>query len=376
MKPRGRALVLPPEYRALEDAYATDLERLGFQVNSTWRWGARAFCVRFGDGAGWHALSLMDQLALNRKLQRFITWLMLTRRLRPSADYLVARRHELGPLLARMDPLSHATFAATALEIGFSSHAIQYQWAALAHVCAFCGIRPQEVQHAHIDATRSAFTQAAARQGRGSMQFFHSSIFGLEATLFHAGVTAELPRRQSPTKAAQRAAAWDALASGAPTLVATVQRYLEQLALSLRPGTVRTSEGTLYEVIGFLATQDPSVTCAADIGRRHVEAYKAWLAQHRSARGAPLHRHTIGERLGRLRAFFQRIIEWGYEDAPARVPLFAGDFPSGISRCPDSSMTERLPGYWWRLALTRTHSSDSRSSSWHAPVCARVSSWI
>ena len=327
MKPRGRAFVLAPEYRALEDAYATDLERLGFQVNSTWRWGARAFCVRFGDGAGWHALSLVEQLALNRKLQRFITWMMLTHRLRPSADYLVARRHELGPLLARMDPLNHATFTATALEIGFSSHAIQYQWAALAHVCAFSGIGPQEVQHAHIDATRSAFALAAARQGRGSMQFFQSSIFGLEATLFHAGVTTELPRRQSPTKAAQRAAAWDTLASVAPTLVATVQRYLGQLALSLRPGTVRTSEGTLYEVIGFLATQDSTVTCAAEIGRRHVEAYKAWLAKHRSARGAPLHRHTIGERLGRLRAFFQRIIEWGYEDAPTRVPIFAGDFP-------------------------------------------------
>ena len=128
MKPRGRAFVLSPEYQALEDAYATDLDRLGFQVNSAWRWGARAFCVRFGDGAGWQALSLVEQLALNWKLQRFITWLMLTRRLRPSADYLVARRHELGPLLARMDPLSHATFTATALEIGFSSHAIQYQW--------------------------------------------------------------------------------------------------------------------------------------------------------------------------------------------------------------------------------------------------------
>src|SRR3954452_15063511 len=122
MKPRGRAFILPPKYQELEDAYAADLQRIGFQVNSTWRWGARAFCVRFGDGAGWHALSLVEQLALNRKLQRFVTWLMLTHPLRPSADYLVARRHELGPLLARMDPLSHATFAATGLEIGFSSH--------------------------------------------------------------------------------------------------------------------------------------------------------------------------------------------------------------------------------------------------------------
>ena len=164
------------------------------------------------------AVNVSECHALNRKLQRFITLLMLTRRLRPSADYLVARRHELGPLLARMDPLSHATFTATALEIGFSSQAIQYRWAALAHVCAFSGIGPQEVQHAHIDATRSALAQAAARQGRGPMQFFHSSIFDLEATLFHAGVTTELPRRQSPTKAAQRAAALTRWPAGHPPL--------------------------------------------------------------------------------------------------------------------------------------------------------------
>ena len=87
-------------------------------------------------------------------------------------------------------------------------------------------------------------------------------------------------------------------------------------------------------MIGFLDAHDPSVTCAADIGRRHVEAYKAWLAQHRSARGAPLHRHTIGERLGRLRAFFERIIEWGYDDAPARVPIFPGDFPKAEEPLP------------------------------------------
>jgi site-specific recombinase XerD len=40
-----------------------------------------------------------------------------------------------------------------------------------------------------------------------------------------------------------------------------------------------------------------------------------------------LHRHTIKDRLGVLRNFFERVIEWGYDDAPARVPLIAADFP-------------------------------------------------
>jgi hypothetical protein len=28
-----------------------------------------------------------------------------------------------------------------------------------------------------------------------------------------------------------------------------------------------------------------------------------------------------------VRNFFERIIEWGWEDAPARVPVFSGDLP-------------------------------------------------
>jgi hypothetical protein len=35
-------------------------------------------------------------------------------------------------------------------------------------------------------------------------------------------------------------------------------------------------------------------------------------------------------RLSHLRSFFDRIIEWGYPDAPARNPVFAGDMPLGI----------------------------------------------
>jgi integrase len=323
----GRAFALPPEHQAWEDAYVADLRRMGCAVDHAWRWGARAFCVRFGDGGGWHALSLPEQLALNRKIQRFVTWLVATRRLRPSAEYLVARRHHLGTLLAHLEPAAHASFVTTASAIGFPTLAVRHQWGALALVCAYTGEDPTAVRHGELDAARTALVQAAVRQGRGSLRFLRTALFGVEATLFHAGVTEELPRRASPTRAAERAAAWAALAAGAPALVATVRRYLEQLGLSLRPGTVRSTEAALREFVGFLAAADPAVTAAAAVGRRHVETYKRWLAERPAARGGVLHRHTVAERLGKVRSFFVRIIEWGYEDAPARVPLFAGDFP-------------------------------------------------
>jgi hypothetical protein len=231
MSRHGRAYAVPPEHQAWEDAYVADLRRMGCAVDHAWRWGARAFCVRFGAGAGWHALSLPEQLALNRKIQRFVTWLIATRRLRPSAAYLVARRHHLGTLLTRLEPEAHALFAATANEIGFGALAVRHQWGALALVCAYTGVGPTAVQHAHLDAARTALVHAAIGQGRGSLRFLRTALFGAEATLFHAGVTEALPRRSSPTKAAEREAAWAALATHAPTLVTTMRRYLVQLAV-------------------------------------------------------------------------------------------------------------------------------------------------
>ncbi|MBM3856327.1 MAG: site-specific integrase, partial [Verrucomicrobia bacterium] len=275
----------------------------------------------------WHALSLQEQLALNPKLLRFVAWAIATHRLRPTPAYLVARRTHQGDLLARLDPLAHARFVATAAEIGYSPRATKLQWSALALVCALMGIEPGAVRQPHLDAARTALVEAAQALGRGSLRSLRTGLFGAEAVLFHAGVSDELPRRHSPTKAAERAATWAHLGTGAPTLVATIRRYVDQLALSLRPSTVGNSEATLREFTTFLATEDATVQAAAHVQRRHVEAYKRWLAERPAARGGPLHRHTIADRLGRLRNFFERLIEWGYEDAPARVPLFAGDFP-------------------------------------------------
>jgi integrase len=37
---------------------------------------------------------------------------------------------------------------------------------------------------------------------------------------------------------------------------------------------------------------------------------------------------TIRHRLSMLRTFFERIIEWDYDDAPARLPIYSTDFPA------------------------------------------------
>lgn len=196
--------------------------------------------------------------------------------------------------------------------------------AALAQICALHGIAPERLTHPDLDAGRDELLAAADRYGRDARHGLSTAIFGLEATLFHAGVTDELPRKRGTGHSAVRQAAW---ARVPPRMRATMQDYLAQVATTLRPGRVKNIEGTLREFAGFVVEHDPAARRVADLGRRHVEAYKCWLAERPAARGGALHRHTIKDRLCVLRGFFTRLLEWEIPDAPARVPVLASDLP-------------------------------------------------
>jgi hypothetical protein len=159
----GRPFVLTEPQARLEATYADALVRAGWPVDTSWRWGCRAFCAHFGEPEAWHALSLAEQLGLNRKIQRFVHWLFATQRLRASADYLVVGRRQWGPLFERLHPAIYASFASAAAEIGFSQTSIHSQWTGLAVVCAFSGVSPLDVRHTHIDPARTELVQAATR---------------------------------------------------------------------------------------------------------------------------------------------------------------------------------------------------------------------
>ena len=77
---------------------------------------------------------------------------------------------------------------------------------------------------------------------------------------------------------------------------------------------------------GFLIDHDPALEAVADIGRSHIEAFKVWQHAQPGNQG-PLKASTFRRRIGMLRMFFVRIVEWGWDDAPVRVPIFFGDVP-------------------------------------------------
>jgi len=104
-------------------------------------------------------------------------------------------------------------------------------------------------------------------------------------------------------------------------LVETVEDYLAQMALSLRPQSIRSFQSDLQLFAGYLAEHHPEVGGAGDLERRHIEAFKLHLAAKR------LKPATVRRRLSTLRMFLERIMEWGWEDAPSRALIFAGDLP-------------------------------------------------
>ena len=91
----------------------------------------------------------------------------------------------------------------------------------------------------------------------------------------------------------------------------------------MRPGSVALIDTTLRHFAVYLIEHHPDIGAVADVRRTHIEGFKTFLTSKSGYRGnsGPA-KTTIGMRLGQLRGFFDRIIEWDYADAPTAQPGF------------------------------------------------------
>jgi len=123
---------------------------------------------------------------------------------------------------------------------------------------------------------------------------------------------------------------WPQITAVSPVLAGTMLRYLDQVAVSLRPSSVVAANGILREFAGFLTTEFADINGLADVDRHHVEAFKRHLGTRlsRNDTGRTLSPTRIRIVLGTLRTFFERVSEWDYPDAPTRVLIFNGDLPT------------------------------------------------
>ena len=96
-----------------------------------------------------------------------------------------------------------------------------------------------------------------------------------------------------------------------------MMRYLDQLALSLRPASVVSADGMLRRFAGYLTANHPEINGLVDVERHHIEAFKRYLPTRPGKNGRPpLSEQTIRMTLGTLRTCFERVSEWDYPDAP------------------------------------------------------------
>ena len=162
-----------PEVERLVDAYRAELVAAGMFAEHPATSPARSFLCRVGV-EGWSRLSLAEQCATSLKDRRVVGWLMVTGRLKPSADYLVLGRPYLGEVAARHRREFHASFVATARELGFDALSTRLQWSATVKVAVLVGVAPEGLTKAQLDTGRDLLIAAIRR-------------LGAEATLFHAG---------------------------------------------------------------------------------------------------------------------------------------------------------------------------------------------
>jgi integrase len=120
---------------------------------------------------------------------------------------------------------------------------------------------------------------------------------------------------------------WNEIARRAPKLAAAAGRYLEQISLSLQPASVVVADGSLRIFCRYLVEEHPRTKTFKAVGRAEIEGFKAALARRITPQGKPVTANLRRQRLGMIRTFFDRIIEWDWDEAPGRTPIFVSDLP-------------------------------------------------
>ena len=282
----------------------------------------------FTDVTRWRAVPLVDRLDVREPVRAFACWAAVMTATAVDAEYVVASRSKWGKHVAAREPATKAEFYAQAASLGFDRLESDKMWSKLAQITVIAGRLVTELDAASYVAARETFAAAVTAARGHAPKTLRTPLFGLDAVMFHRG-QGPAPASRKPWMArSTHEIAWEQVHAIAPVLADTIQRYLAQLAVSLRPSSVAVIDITLRQLAGWITAHRPDITCVAGIDRACIEGYKTSLAARPGYRGiTTVSKTTIGMRMGHLRAFFTRIIEWDYPDAPARSPVFASDRP-------------------------------------------------
>ena len=322
----ARLLERDPEVERLIAAFHADLVATGQFAESEVISPARAFLLRVGGASGWAQLPTEEQSRwLEGRESRVVVWMMVAGHAPARPELLVRGHQRIGKVAAWVHRDFHPRFMQVADDIGFDGKSAELQWWAVAKVAAVAGVPPDMLSRAKFETARDQLIDAMLRLGpRSGHRTLSIRLFGAEATLYHAGVIDGQPRKRKENQAELRARQW---ASVPARLAETLQGYVEQMRVTLRPSSVPHVEGTLREFALWLRDRAPDVQAVRDLRRSHIERYKRHLVERPNRRGQRCSKRTIAGALGTLRICLERLGEWGGEDAPVRTLMFPGDVP-------------------------------------------------
>lgn len=299
------------------------------------RSGVAGFIARFGDLHGWNTSPVALRRGQRSEITSFATFAAIRTGLAVDAQFVVTARCQWGRLLREHFPDQHQRFSTQSGELGFTPPATSRMWLHLARIAAIAGTTPDALDTDSYSRCRHLYSglMHAGAEDWDLNKAVSTPLFGLDAVMYHRG---QGPLPEKKRRWIHRPIAevdWDRITDAAPVLAATMRRYLQQSALSLRPSSVVLFNTTLRQFAGYLIDHHdpgadvPAAATVADVTRDHVEGYKSWLAARPGYRGKSLSKTTLGMRMGHLRTFFTRIIEWDYDDAPTRVPVYRTERP-------------------------------------------------
>jgi integrase len=306
-------------------AYAEHRARSG-RGNVLCHRAARAFVRRWPDPQAWAALPLPRRLAAGHNTRPFITFLMVSRRLRPGWDYLVARKlssfwRDLDGSALRPDL---DRFVAAASELGFSQRvASGIGSQIIARLLIQTG---RELEQLTADDLDDLARECRARQqdtGRG-WRHYRTAMHGARQVLFYLGVLDQpAPPESKRVSFVQR------MAGVADPLRPAFVAYLQRKSSTCKTKTVSSLATRLAGFGAFLAEIDPGLSSLAALDRRrHIEPFlNSITSATNSVTGAPITLADQARRVNAVANFLAETSEWGWDDAPRRRLIFRSDLP-------------------------------------------------
>ncbi len=299
--------------------------------------GARCFLMRFPDPQEWLTLSTREQCLCDRNERSFIHYLFLRRLLPMPLGYVLMPRPRLYQMAIRlMERETHRYYQQAALRLGYRDSGIESQFRSLLCLMIWAQ-KPMDALtigdlEDFIRELRKAYFESDGNHLRHAMKNglparWDAQLKSVRKVLYHMGI---FPRLDRSTRRISFEKQWEKVPND---MALTARRYLQQLALSLRPESAYQEKVRLFRFFSWLASSNPEIVRLDQIQRCHIEAFKEYLRwvppQHKSNRlpGNVLCASSRYHILAALFYFFSRIGEWQWPEAPKRVLMFIQDLP-------------------------------------------------